>query len=235
MRKRSRTTLGLTLAAAGAVLLLLLQWKLEFHWGSPALAKEQRPSAVTGTFARQGTSSAAPDSPGLISEMASAAERLTARILRESERVGSTTNDPEKVEQILNEWAQKLTDEDLVQIREIVFETFRDGDEAALSLDLLGRSPSPLAAEILTDYILQGPSAPTNEKSTFQLLALDGLIDHSMNSQNPGYLQRVRNQTDDSLVARRATQALQAMRGRALKPSQSDEAALRSLIEKRSN
>jgi hypothetical protein len=161
--------------------------------------------------------------------------RLTERIMQESEKIGMTTNDPEQVEQDLNQWAQKLSAQDIKDLRQLIFEGGHEGDEVALSLDLLGRRPlDPESAQILVDYILLGPSNETAEKSTFQLLALDGLIDHSLASRDPSMLRRVQKESSDALLSRRAGQALGALQGRNPSPTETDQKALTELLEKSS-
>lgn len=210
------------------LVLLALQWRIELHWGTPG--KASTPSDAPAAPQDVQNSNA-----GVVAPAAADAPmaKLLDRILRESEKVGTVTNDPKQVERDLNEWAEKLSAQDVQDLRQLIFEGGHSGDEVALSLDLLGRRPLDAeAANILTDYVLLGPSVETTEKSTFQLLALDGLIDHSLASRDPANLRRVQKESSDALLARRAGQALGALRGQNPTPAETDQKVLGELLEK---
>lgn len=209
------------------LVLLALQWKIELHWGSPSKASTPPPAAPAQDAAAPGRGESAASAPR------TQASELLERILQESQKIGTLTNDPKQVERDLNDWAEKLSAQDVQELRQVIFEGGRSGDEIALSLDLLGRRPlDDASAEILTDYILLGPSVETSEKSTFQLLALDGLIDHSLASRDPAHLRRVQKESSDALLSRRAAQALGALQGRNPAPAETDQKVLGELLEK---
>ncbi|MFN7728698.1 MAG: hypothetical protein ACK5P7_06050 [Bdellovibrio sp.] len=233
-RKLALNRLGPWLGAIllTCLVLLALQWKLEFQWGTPSSAglPDEPTSSLQGSAALL-----KPQSSAALTAPRKRPLSLIERIMQESEKIGMTTNDPKQVEQDLNQWAQRLSSQDITDLRQLIFEGGHSGDEIALSLDLLGRRPlDPESAQILLDYILRGPSNETTEKSTFQLLALEGLIDHSLASRDPSKLRRIQKESPDALLSRRAGQALGALHGRNPSPSETDQKALTELLEKSS-
>ena len=157
---------------------------------------------------------------------------LQIRLRREAQRVGQTTDDPKTVEKELNDWGQSLTPEQVQEMRDVSFLGQNTGDEVALALDLLGRSDLPEATQALIDYVMTGPAFSTADQSTFQLLALDGLIDKTERSHDPRALQKIQADSSDALVSRRAAQALGALKGKNPWPRQVDEKALQELLQK---
>lgn len=211
---------GLLLAS---LLLLALQWKLDFHWGAPADATTlNRQDAASAPPSREPQSAFAPPSGQL---------SLAQQLEMEARNIGSVTNDPDFIDVHLDDWAKRLRKADLLELRDVIFQGTASGDEVALALDLLGRSDETLAQQVLLDYLLMTPpNGP--EQETFQMLALDGLLSQSERSKDPSALQRIVKESTDPFLVRRAQQALGALDGNHPWPHETDEKALQDLLEK---
>lgn len=221
-------------AAVGAAtgLLILTQLKLDFHWHSQAEA--QAPAAP----ASPSVASAGPPPPaaGPVAAAPTFAEparelTLLERIERESARIGTVTESPAEVERHLDAWAARLGLSEITELRRMVLAGEGEGDEIALALDLLGRSNSPEAQVALVEYVLQGAAVSSREEGTFQLLALEGIVDQTGRTGSTVALRRIQRESKDPFVSRRAAQALGAFAGRNPWPKETDEKALAELLE----
>jgi hypothetical protein len=227
--KKRPLALGAALLLTSAVL-FLIQWKLDVHWGTPAIAEEDG-KASKGPMVNAATAARA------LAQVRGPHLReptLLEKVQAESAGIGQPTDDPDKVEADLTRWGQSLNSVQIEELREVIFLGKNSGDEVALALDLLGRSDESAAQEALTDYVLKGPAVASSEQGTFQLLALDGVIDQTERSRDPRALQRLKKESSDALISRRAAQALGALKGRNPWPRETDEKALREILEKTS-
>lgn len=225
---RSRWKSGLSIFAIVAIVVLLLAVQLNFdvRWGSQAEASRPPETETVKSPPTSANEVRGPQGEPAISLP------LLQRILRESEKISETTNNPAEVERSLNQWATELTPADLKDLRGVAFSKDRSGDEIALALDLLSRSDAPEAQATLTDYVLASPDLPSPEHSTFQLMALEGVIDQSMRSKDPQALRKIQSQSTDALVAQRAAQAEGALQGKNPSPEATDQKALEELLKK---
>ncbi len=206
---------------------------MAFVWFGLLRSNSQNPSAPSVAHTATNPSVAAGSSLATLETSVPSRRNFKTQLKEEASKVGQLTADPEAVEQGLNEWARSLKSEDFAQIRESIFNDPNiAGDEVALSLDLLGRSQDKSAEALLLEYVLKGPSTATSEKGTFQLLALEGLIDQSLISKDPAALKKVMANTDDALLAKRTAQGLKALEGKAPSPEQTDQKALAELLKR---
>lgn len=225
MKKKHLLT-WVTLLTTGASLLLFIQWKLELHWGSPAIAK-------TSEFANTKAPNQIliPSSTVKDHQQLPPSPQIKLRIETEALKIGQVDSNPEKTEQNLDQLAKSLTADNLKDLRPLIFENNQNGDQVALSLDLLGRTSTPGASELLTDYILNGANVLQIESNTFRLLALDSLIEQSLKNQDPSFLRQIKNKSEDAFVAKRAEQALKSLQGKTKTPSETDTQGLQKLLE----
>lgn len=221
---RRRQTSGIAIAAAVAIvsLLLLLQLRLDIHWGARAEAFRQKIEQASQVVLPKKTQPE-PEAQKI---------PFARKLLLEAEKVGQLTESPEAIEQNLNDWAKDFSEQDIIELRQTLFTEATNGDERALSLDLLGRSDLPSAQSVLVDYVLNPPPSSASEQAAFQLLALDGIIGQSARSKNADALRKVQTQSSDSLVAGRSAQALRALEGQGPWPEDTDNKALSELLEK---
>lgn len=228
MRPRFQRGLPIFLIVAVVAVLLALQLKLDVRWGSLAEAARTGQRETVKSPPSSADEARGPQGEPSISLP------LLQKILRESEHIGETTNNAAAVEKNLDQWARSLSEQDLRDLRTIAFSKDHSGDEIALALDLLSRSDAPEAQAALVDYVLASPETPSPEHSTFQLMALEGVIDQSMRSKDPAALKKIQSQSSDALVVQRAAQAEGALSGRNPPPEETDEKALEELLEKSS-
>jgi len=200
--------------------------------GPQGLISHEQDSAVgnslPGSSSLPGSQASGPGlGPGLPDSLAPFETQFQSRL----EEISQTTENPELVENDLDQFGQSLGPDDLGRLKEKALSAKSNGDEVGLSLDLLGRSDSPIAEAALLDAVLHSPGLKAREGGTLQLLALEGLMSQAQRKNSPQALQKVMSESGDSLISKRAAQGLGALKGENPWPSETDDNALESLLE----
>lgn len=234
-----KKTQRFTLLVSGLiiVLLLVLQWKFELHWLSSADAGlSQNFFSKKWSFSNISKTNSATELPESTSAIDTNINENLIKFQHDkiepmANKISQLQKNPEVIEKELDHFARSLSEEEISYLYSISSNE-KNGDIIALSLDLLGRSDSELANNYLLQYTLEGPKVSTPESSTFQILSLDGVIEHAKRNRMSKNLEQIQNRSQNSFIINRARQATLAIQGLAPFPDESDSANLKELLKK---
>lgn len=146
------------------------------------------------------------------------AKPLPERIRIESEGLGRVDTNPKSTENRLREWAGSLKREELSQLKGMVFDTQRNGDERALAVYLLGLAPGVEAMKELSE-IAQSPipESPNYRTQEFEMIlraqAVEGLIRPNEFEAARRELAAINGKTSNPFVLDRSQRGLQNLLG----------------------
>lgn len=194
---------------------------------------ELRPAPAAKT-----DSTAAPAASGSakpVVAMTDAAAELPPQIQEEVLRAGQPDPDPLASERRLDRLALELKPEEIQLLSRFVRDFAADGDQRAVGVELLARSPSEAALAALESIALTpvpqlGEPRREGFERALRARALEGLGSHPLDGAGKA-LQHVASSTDDSFLLDRARRALSARNGQAPEPAKQDNDALRKLLE----
>ena len=229
MKDQGRSIASITgLLMGGALILLLVNLGLEVDLAPRALA--HRLAHPLGGKTTLPSPAAAPTVSASSWALAATPSSFHEEFVQMSEAISRPVGDPQALDREMTQRARQMGPDEILELRQVLFNE-RQGDQIALALDLLGRSDLPEAQAALVDYSLKGSATATPEQSTFQMMALEGVMEQTQRSKDPTALAKIRNETGDALMSRRAEQALGAMKGKNPWPEQTDGSALKKLLQ----
>lgn len=221
-------------------LLLLAQWRLELHWSDgQKLVKQTRLVAkqmsaeitneIKGQFKNFGENSG-----NLLENQKNTTlkhlNQLEEKLQNETAKISQIVQDPDKVEEELKALAESLTPDQVAGLTDLMVRK-NDGDFVGISLDLLGKSRLPEAKVALKNYVLENHSRFEREGGLFQLMALEGLIEHAVRDQDLSVLKEISIRSNDSVTARRARLAADQIQSHGDGLEKKDLESLRQLID----
>lgn len=210
-------------------LLLFAQWKLELHWSDGQKLIKQTSLAATQISAEI-TSELKEQFEHQKSNVLENANQLEEKIQNETSKISQIIQDPDKVEAELKALAESLTPDQVAGLKDLMISK-KDGDFVGMSLDLLGKSRLPEAKAALKNYVLENHSRFVKEGELFQLMALEGLIEHAVRDQDLSVLKEISIRSNDSILARRARVAADEIQNKGDGLEKKDLESLRQLID----
>lgn len=173
--------------------------------------------------------------PALETPAKAAPPELSPEIQDEVRRAGQIDPDPLASERRLDRLAQALKTEEILSLSEFVRDFAADGDQRAVGVELLARSPSDAALGALEQIALSpvpklGEPRREGFERALRARALEGLGSHPNRAADRA-LRHVADSTDDAFLSDRARRALASRSGQAPDPARQDDEALKKLLE----
>lgn len=154
----------------------------------------------------------------------------------ESQNISQLQSEPQKTEERLQGLANKMTQEQMQKLTQLISDQSKDGDERAMAIEMLSRRKDSESLKALEDFVAQsddvGAWSRSHEfESVLRAQAIEGIATYPEQKEALSALNKLSKKVNESFLRDRILRSQAGLKGLAPSIENQDNEALRKLVE----
>lgn len=154
----------------------------------------------------------------------------------ESQNISQLQSEPQKTEERLQALANKMTQEQMQKLTQLISDQSKDGDERAMAIEMLSRRKDSESLKALEDFVAQsddvGAWSRSHEfESVLRAQAIEGIATYPEQKEALSALNKLSKKVNESFLRDRILRSQAGLKGLAPSIENQDNEALRKLVE----
>lgn len=154
----------------------------------------------------------------------------------ESQNISQLQSEPQKTEERLQVLANKMTQEQMQKLIQLISDQSKDGDERAMAIEMLSRRKDSESLKALEDFVAQSGDAGAWSRShefesVLRAQAIEGIATYPEQKEALSALNKLSKKVNESFLRDRILRSQAGLKGLAPSIENQDNEALRKLVE----
>lgn len=154
----------------------------------------------------------------------------------ESQNISQLQSEPQKTEERLQVLANKMTQEQMQKLTQLISDQSKDGDERAMAIEMLSRRKDSESLKALEDFVAQSGDAGAWSRShefesVLRAQAIEGIAAYPEQKEALSALNKLSKKVNESFLRDRILRSQAGLKGLAPSIENQDNEALRKLVE----
>ena len=154
----------------------------------------------------------------------------------ESQNISQLQSEPQKTEERLQGLANKMTQEQMQKLTQLISDQSKDGDERAMAIEMLSRRKDSESLKALEDFVAQSGDAGAWSRShefesVLRAQAIEGIAAYPEQKEALSALNKLSKKVNESFLRDRILRSQAGLKGLAPSIENQDNEALRKLVE----
>ncbi len=161
-----------------------------------------------------------------------------SQFVAEAQKMSQLQENSKAVDEKIDSLAKAMNSYEMKKLSVMIESKSADGDQRAMAVELLARSKSEEAMQILNDFVLThetGAVQTWNRNREFESVlraqAIEGIAAYPKKDVALSYLSSLANKVDESFLKDRIARSEENLKGHAPTSQQQDDAALKQLVQ----
>ncbi len=176
------------------------------------------------------------DQKSRIANTVSDLQNFETQFKLESQNISQLQSEPQKTEERLQVLANKMTQEQMQKLTQLISDQSKDGDERAMAIEMLSRRKDSESLKALEDFVAQSGDAGAWSRShefesVLRAQAIEGIATYPEQKEALSALNKLSKKVNESFLRDRILRSQAGLKGLAPSIENQDNEALRKLVE----